>query len=163
MCCRTSHPDQPSQASTNQDCAAWVWKSLELFRTYTKNPEVTFGVPNRRDQPATLDQPKPFQTPSLLPLGLPNLQDPKWTPEGPSRPPTWTLNPQLGAQNTTKNTPKGCLPSTPIPLCPGPAEWGIASLKHIYIYIYIYMCVYMSVCMYVCIYIIYTYTLYMCV
>ena len=72
MCCRTSHPDQPSQASTNQDCAAWVWKSLELFRTYTKNPEVTFGVPNRRDQPATLDQPKPFQTPSLLPLGLPN-------------------------------------------------------------------------------------------
>ena len=56
--------------------------------------------------------PDPFLVASWPPRPL---QDSKWIPKGPPKPPTWTLNPQLGAQNTVKWIRKSCLPGPQIP------------------------------------------------
>ena len=40
-------------------------------------------------------------------------------------------------------TPKGTFPSSKS-YCPGPAEWGVASLIYIYIYTYIYIYIYIE-------------------
>ena len=68
----------------------------------------------------TQDLPDPFPGASWPPKPL---QDPKWTPKRPPRPPTWTQNPQLGAQNRGQR----------------PGGWGVAYFIFIYIYIYIYI------------------------
>ena len=86
-----------------------------------------------------LSQPKPFQTPSLWPLDLPNPHlcptrpniDSKGLPNlqlRPPQPPTWT-------PKDLNMAPKGTFPGSKS-YCPGPAEWGVASLN-IYICIYV--------------------------